>query len=1300
MARTASARAGSRRAGARGRQAADGSVVGTGSASAYGAAVAAGPVAVLAAVGLGVAGFDVADGSAPGLRTAGVLGLILAALAGAALPHLDRTGSFMGRLLGRRARYFGELLQRFGYTEGPTHSLILPLAGAAIFVPAGYYFLGSYGAALMLSLWTGYVLHVVAELLIYARAVSLLWPLRRERISPGRRTGGPEQAQGPAGEAGRAQTVSAAGGRLLTLLRKVAAPALLLALVFLAYSTIWRSISETEAGFLGRTLDGAISYAASPSSISLRLLIGLVVFAVLLFAVLRLLPVLGEKAAGKAAASGQYGGLATHLIRPTAREGEIEPERFRRLAGRLPVPPSGFYPEVVIGDRVGAAISGREVEEIKDRLQDEYMMDATVVPLDPVGSLAASPDAAAAECTRDESIAQQCDSLDDGEDQAGSATAQHVAQEPPEKVACRFELDGEIIRGILGSTELGKHDPLTGALNGIRRALDVTRGERALLQMCVRPVNEGSRSPLQARIDEIKEREAQQGQRKFKNRSGLLWWWLLLSKHGKARDLYNRHSLRKEMSEQAEKVSPEERDERKQLAERAQQPTFVVELRMLAYVDAERDPDAFLSAAEGYANAFDRPDGAAWTMAEEAIGDSALARRISLRLPGPPPGRDEAKDVLTADELTAMWHPLGKSVDVQGREVSALVTRPPHVGIPTDGYLLGRSDDPAYPDFGIFLEEAELDTSGEFIGSTGNGKSTMMLSMLIAAIESGIGASVFDPKNGDLFTEVVSALPKSVLDRVILFDPGDENHRCPVLNPLDPVPYMSVEDQAETIVKALQYRFADGFGHNMRPIFVQTALACIAGNAKRNAAGLPSKYGLLDLTETGFLAPRIEHDPKENDYEQPPLRAEVLSHLRGDPRFEDIVHYWDNKDATQSAGQQSKEWNPITNKVGQLKNPNVAKIFASGPSDIDLMDVMKNGKVLLFNLSQGSMAGDSHELIGTLILNLIMRTAAIRHDSAVRAGNPDSMTRFINVVDEVQNFLCSEMEKVLTEGRAMRCSLWAAHQFINQIRQVDRKMADAFSNAGTTVLFGTTKDDAKHVAEFIDDARFTPTVMENMPKHHFVLQRNGGEPVTGETIPMPGIRQKYVQKVRRYSAAQVAGGVHRSSAGCASVRVDDSGHQVDADSERAKGSRMETEPGSRPDSICGTEADSADGAGSNAGDRDGSTKGGSEAQGSRPGASEGNGSRGGGRYPSRSEQLDNRKRVRHFIESKPKLQESQSANHTQVQEPAANGEADDTETSAYMGHDNQKEDVRDSSGSAQETTPKSKDDDDKDDMPE
>lgn len=178
------------------------------------------------------------------------------------------------------------------------------------------------------------------------------------------------------------------------------------------------------------------------------------------------------------------------------------------------------------------------------------------------------------------------------------------------------------------------------------------------------------------------------------------------------------------------------------------------------------------------------------------------------------------------------------------------------------------------------------------------------------------------------------------------------------------------------------------------------------------------------------------------------------------------------------------------------------------------------------------MAGDAHELLGTLVLNLIMRTAAIRHDRAVRGvdgADPKTLTRFINVVDEVQNFLCPEMTKVLTEGRAMRCSLWAAHQYMHQIKEKDKSMAEAFANAGTSVLFGTTIDDAKNVAEFIDDPRFTATVVSNMPKYHFVLQRKDGEPVTGQTIPMAGKDQKRVHKVRRYSAAQVAGGVHRAA---------------------------------------------------------------------------------------------------------------------------------------------------------------------------
>ena len=440
--------------------------------------------------------------------------------------------------------------------------------------------------------------------------------------------------------------------------------------------------------------------------------------------------------------------------------------------------------------------------------------------------------------------------------------------------------------------------------------------------------------------------------------------------------------------------------------------------------------------------------------------------------------------------------------------------------------MVGHSDHPGYEKFGLYQLIEELDTSGRLVGVTGNGKSTYILMMIRAALESGIGMSLLDPKGGDLFTELVSVLPTHCLQKTILVDPGDDTHPCPVLNVFDPFAYMEPDDQAETIVRALEYRFPDGFGHNMRPIFVRAALACIAANSKLKVAGLPPKYGLLDVTETGFLEPRLEiGDPKSGDYEQPPVRAEVLSHLRGDARWKEIVRYWDGKDANQSAGQQAKEWNPITNKTAQLKNRNVAKFLSGGHSSFDLMDILQNGKLLLFNLSQGSMAGDAHELLGTLVLNLIMRTAAIRHDRAVRGiggSDPKKLTRFINVVDEVQNFLCPEMTKILTEGRAMRCSLWVAHQYIHQIRDKDRSMAEAFANAGTTVLFGTTNDDARNVAEFIDDARFTPTVVAGMPKYHFVLQRKDSEPVTGITVEMPDKDQTRIKKVRRWCAAALA----------------------------------------------------------------------------------------------------------------------------------------------------------------------------------
>jgi type IV secretory pathway TraG/TraD family ATPase VirD4 len=69
------------------------------------------------------------------------------------------------------------------------------------------------------------------------------------------------------------------------------------------------------------------------------------------------------------------------------------------------------------------------------------------------------------------------------------------------------------------------------------------------------------------------------------------------------------------------------------------------------------------------------------------------------------------------------------------------------------------------------------------IGATGSGKSTLLGTMILADAEAGRGIVLIDPK-GDLVTDILSRLPKSAADRVVLFD-ADSKSQPPCLNPLD-----------------------------------------------------------------------------------------------------------------------------------------------------------------------------------------------------------------------------------------------------------------------------------------------------------------------------------------------------------------------------------------------------------------------------------------------------------------------------------------------------------------------------------
>lgn len=850
--------------------------------------------------------------------------------------------------------------------------------------------------------------------------------------------------------------------------------------------------------------------------------------------------------AEKGRREGNYGGLEAFRVVPYAHASAPPTRAVAALESMAPDPFDGVSLGFVVGKKTDCVISGRALRAPLAAVAAEYGSEANFEPVEDLAEVMA-----------------------DGPERFERAGLVGVYR-------C-YELAGGAKEGLgtAALSEFGGADPLDGALSRVVRAVDAEAGEAAMVQVHLWPATRAATASLKGAAERHTEKpEAPRARGTFFR----TWDWLMMqygTERG-ARKVERRDRTRHADARAAEIRQPKETEASRHARERARtQNRFDVSFSALGWVAPGREAD-LEEAFDAYFERFSREGrGELRRTAGPRRGLPARASVAELRMAPPERPKSEVHPVVTPQEVAAIWHPLGIGSAVPNRNVASLVTSAPTSEMPEDGLCLGVSNHGEARGTPLRIGVETLDTHGDITGKTGKGKSSLQLELIRSALswpyvhdpgaeeeDAGVparlpggaawklarrhaerlkaaagapeeqaralleeilgdekmGFMLFDPKGGELFTKVISCLPGWRKSDVTVLDPGDEEYPVARLNFFDPFDHMEPDDQAATIVGALEQRFPSGFGANMRPIFVHAALACIGANKKLKDGGHEPSYGLLHLTETAFLAPRI--DGQEGDYEQPRVRQEVLNHLRGDPDWEDVVGYWDGKDANQSGAQQAKEWNPITNKIAHFKNRKLARFIGGGRSDIDLMRTLQEGRILLFNLSQGSLPADTHELVGTLVLNLLCRTSAIRHDRAVRRGDAEELRRFLVVIDEAQNFACPEMTKTLTEGRSQRTPLWIGHQYVDQFD--DKKLMGALANVGTRVLFGTTPDDAKKAAVFVPDDRFTPAAIEKVPKHNFVVVRDEGAVITGSTLKMALTDNAYVKDVREGSARALA----------------------------------------------------------------------------------------------------------------------------------------------------------------------------------
>ena len=144
-----------------------------------------------------------------------------------------------------------------------------------------------------------------------------------------------------------------------------------------------------------------------------------------------------------------------------------------------------------------------------------------------------------------------------------------------------------------------------------------------------------------------------------------------------------------------------------------------------------------------------------------------------------------------------------------------------------------------------------------------------------------------------------------------------------------------------------------------------------------------------------------------------------------------------------------------------VTNSMIRNIIGQTKSSFDFAKIMKEGKILLMNLSKGATGDLNSKLLGMIIVSKI-QMATLRRQKTMKEDRRD----FFLYIDEFQNYVTDSIESILSEARKYRLGLCIAHQYISQIDTSSQKkgvnLKDAvFGNVGTMMSFKVGAPDAE-----------------------------------------------------------------------------------------------------------------------------------------------------------------------------------------------------------------------------------------------
>jgi Helicase HerA, central domain len=424
-------------------------------------------------------------------------------------------------------------------------------------------------------------------------------------------------------------------------------------------------------------------------------------------------------------------------------------------------------------------------------------------------------------------------------------------------------------------------------------------------------------------------------------------------------------------------------------------------------------------------------------------------------------------DLLSVDELAALAHlPIDESIPGVQRAGARAISPPPGIATPgPQAKPLGVTDTGHERPVALRVPDARHHL--HVIGATGSGKSTLLGNMILADADAGRGIVLIDPK-GDLVTDVLSRLPRSAADRVVLFD-ADSKSRPPCLNPLDGG---ETDLTVDNLVSVFRRVYSAFWGPRTDDVM---RAACLT---------LRTQEGVATLADL----PKLLIDEA--------FRSRVTAGVT-DPVLRGFWTWYE--ELTDSS--RSQVISPLMNKLRAfLLRPFVRDAIAGGHSTVDMSSVLDGG-ICLVRIPKGSLGEETTRLVGSLVVARTWQATTGRARTPQRQRKDASM-----VIDECHNFLNLPypIEDMLAEARGFRVAMTLAHQHLGQL---PRELREGMStNARSKIFFNASPEDSRELSRHTAP-RLSDHDLAHLGVYHaavrLVLNGEEAQPFTMRTQPLP-----------------------------------------------------------------------------------------------------------------------------------------------------------------------------------------------------